>query len=138
MKKITPATLAIALAALLTGCKEKKTEEGDIELTTTQTTVKSDSAMKSERQAELYSSITGADKTSKTFPYRAMDGSGAKVTFNNGKDGQPLTVEANGKKFELDKRGDGAYGRNGIDAQIKGDSLLIRQDDNEIPLVFVK
>lgn len=138
MKNVMTAALIIATTAAFTGCKEKKSEQGDIELTTTQTTVKSDSAMKTERQAELYRSITGADKTSKTFPYRAMDGSGAKVTFNNGKTGQPMTVEANGNKFELDKKGDGAYGRNGIEAQIKGDSLVITQGDNEIPLVFVK
>ena len=128
---------ATVLISAATSCKKTANGNKNILVETTETTVKSDSLIKKERHEQLRNSITGNDKESKIYPYRALDGSAAKVTFNNGSAGQ-LTIEAHDNKFELDKKAPGNYERNGISAKVKGDSLIIVQDGNEIPLVFAQ
>ncbi len=66
--------------------------------------------------------------------YKGLQNSVAKVTFTESEKGNTATIQANGKKFILDKKSDILYERNGIRAELKGDSLYIIQDDNIIPL----
>lgn len=86
--------------------------------------------------------VNGDEKKSETFTYKGLDGTRAKATFDNDKGKKTLTVQANNNKFQLDfiaENNDRAmYERRGIKAEVKGDSLLIIQDDKTIPLVKVK
>lgn len=80
---------------------------------------------------------------SNTVSYKALDGTRAKVTFKDIKGQGTVTVEsANGKKIELDKIETQdkitRYGRAGITAVAKGDSLILDQNGTKIPLVIDK
>lgn len=70
--------------------------------------------------------------------YIAADKSRAKVTFQKENEKETILIEANKKKFQLDKiedkEGVTTYERNGVKAEVKGDSLYIIQDSIVIPL----
>ncbi len=66
--------------------------------------------------------------------YKGLQNTVAKITYTESPDGNTATVEANGKRFILDKKSDSLYERSGISAKLKGDSVYIIQDDNIIPL----
>lgn len=72
-----------------------------------------------------------------SYTYKATDGTRAKIDFAE-KD-KTVTIEANGKKFQLDQvnlQPTGTeYERNGIKASVKGDSVTITQGNNVIELV---
>ena len=84
------------------------------------------------------------DKTtvagSNDYTYRGLQGVRAKVTFNNSDKDNTLVIKANNKQFELDKKssenGEVQYERAGIKALVKGDSIIVEQDGNVIPLVW--
>lgn len=79
-----------------------------------------------------------SEKSAESYTYRATDGSRAKVIFSKGKN-PTLSIQANGQKFLLDladaDESATVYERNGITAISKGDSILITQGENIIPLV---
>ena len=70
-----------------------------------------------------------------TVSYKGTDGTRANATFETTKKGGTVTIIANKGKYELDKISDTLYERNGVKAEVKGDSLIIKQGDIEIPLV---
>ena len=86
--------------------------------------------------------VDGKERTSETFTYKGLDGTRAKATFDNDKGQKTLTVQANNNKFQLDFIAENnermMYERRGIKAEVKGDSLILIQDKNTIPLVKVK
>lgn len=83
-------------------------------------------------------STTTSKKEEKMVVYMASDKSRAKVTFQKENEVETLLIESNNRKFQLDKKSDSSgikiYERNGIKAEIKGDSLFIIQDSITIPL----
>lgn len=81
-------------------------------------------------------SLTKAAATSEeVISYRASDGSRANVTLVSGPKENTMLIKANNSKFLLDRKSPTRYERNGIEAEIKGDSLFITQDNSIISLV---
>ena len=79
---------------------------------------------------------------SKTFTYKATNGERANLSFQNTESDHTITIKANNMKYVLDKK-DGdqnseVYERNGVQAKLTTDSLIITQDDKVIPLVMEK
>ena len=78
---------------------------------------------------------------SQDYSYMATDNSRANVTFQNEGVDHTITIKSNNMKFVLDKKEDKAnaeiYERNGVVAELTKDSLIITQDNLEIPLVRV-
>lgn len=68
------------------------------------------------------------------YSYKGSDGSRSKITLINTPRENTMTIEANGNKFQLDKKSANVYERNGIKAEIVGDSLFINQDNLVIAL----
>lgn len=136
--------VAFAALSMIIGCK--KSEDGNkgvIELTTSETNVvnengKSDTITTSSSSK----SIDGRKIDTESIPYKALDGSRARAIFVNTEKSNTVMIEANNSKFQLDRKeltSTGAkYERNGISAEVKGDSLLISQGKTIIPLVKVK
>ncbi len=71
--------------------------------------------------------------------YKAIDGSRATATLTNTDKSNVILIKANNHMFQLDRKeltANGArYERNGVGAEIKGDSLIITQGDTQIDLV---
>lgn len=71
--------------------------------------------------------------------YKAVDGSRATATLTNTDKTNVILIKANNHMFQLDRKeltDTGAkYERNGVNAEIKGDSLFIMQGDTVIELV---
>lgn len=71
--------------------------------------------------------------------YKAVDGSRATATLVNSDKANTVLIKANNHMFQLDRKeltATGAkYDRNGVTAEIKGDSLYITQGDTVIELV---
>ncbi|MGV4414876.1 hypothetical protein [Chryseobacterium sp. T1] len=124
----------------------KKSDEGNkgvLELTTSETKVvtengKSDTITTSSTNQN----IDGRNMNTESIPYKALDGSRARAIFVNTEKSNTVMIEANNNKFQLDRKeltSTGAkYERNGISAEVKGDSLLISQGTTIIPLIKVK
>lgn len=76
----------------------------------------------------------------KSYTYLATNGDRAKITFQNSKDDQTITIDANNMKFVLDKKDGDAdseiFERNSVQAKLTKDSLIISQDSTVIPLVL--
>lgn len=135
-------TLFIASACLFTLYACKKSAEGNknvITEETVETTV-------TDNNGNIDSSTTSASKKTvdgktveeQTFVYSGLDNSKAKVTLIDSEKEHTLTIEANKRKYILDRKSVSpektVYERNTIRAEMKGDSLYIIQDDNVIPL----
>ncbi len=82
--------------------------------------------------------IDGQKTTEETKTYKATNGSRANVTIINSPKENTMLIKANGIKYQLDKKSETRYERNGVSAEIKGDSLLINQDNMVIELVLDK
>ncbi|SFI15868.1 hypothetical protein [Halpernia frigidisoli] len=79
---------------------------------------------------------------SRSYTYLASNSDRVNLSFQNAGGSHTITIKANNMKYVLDKK-DGdqdseVYERNGVQAKIKKDSLIITQDDNVIPLVLEK
>lgn len=135
MKKLLISLLGIAL---LVGCN--KSTEGNKNVVSEETGANmNEKTDNSTATTPLMKSVNGETSESTSYPYKGLDGSRAKIIFDNTKQGKTMSIESgNGKKFELDKKSDGMYERNGIKAVVKGDSLFIIQGENTIPLVLDK
>lgn len=76
-----------------------------------------------------------------TYPFKAEDGSRAIAKFTNTEKEKTILIRANNHMFQLDRKeltANGAkYERNGVGAEIKGDSLIITQANTQIDLVRV-
>ena len=77
-----------------------------------------------------------------TYPFKASDGSRAIAKFTNTEKENTILIRANNHMFQLDRKEftkKGAkYERNGVGAEVLGDSLIITQNDMQIDLVLVK
>ena len=82
--------------------------------------------------------IDGQKTTEETKTYKATNGSRANVTIINSPKENTMLIKANGIKYQLDKKSETRYERNGVSAEMKGDSLLINQDNMVIELVLDK
>ena len=75
-----------------------------------------------------------------TYTYRGLEGVRAKVIFENTEKANTVTIQANNNRFQLDKKseskGEVQYERAGIKAVAKGDSLIVEQNGNVIPLAW--
>ncbi|MGS0748928.1 hypothetical protein [Halpernia sp. GG3] len=96
--------------------------------------------MTSENEPQTVNSLKMDE--SKTFTYLATDGNRANLSFQNKGNDRTITIKANNMKYVLDKK-DGdqnseVYERNGVQAKITKDSLMITQGDKVIPLVLEK
>lgn len=78
----------------------------------------------------------------KSYSYIAEDGSRAKLSFQNEDEQPTITIEANNTKYVLDKKDADPdaeiYERNGVQAKLTKDSLIIMQGDLTIPLALEK
>lgn len=136
MKKLIFSMLCISVLGLFS-CK--KSTDGNKSVISEETETKitnQNGKIDSTTTTSLKKSINGETEESISYTYKGLDGSRAKATYNNSGKAKTLTVEANGKRFELDKISGGIYQRSGIKAVTKGDSLFITQDGNVIPLVL--
>ncbi|MBS1573018.1 MAG: hypothetical protein JST62_11525 [Bacteroidetes bacterium] len=75
-----------------------------------------------------------------SYTYRGLEGVRAKVSFNNTDKDNTVTIQANNNRFQLDKKsesnGEIHYERAGVSAVAKGDSLILTQNGNVIPLAW--
>lgn len=90
-----------------------------------------------------YNVDINGNKTIKTdYIYKATDGTLVKVKFNYDKSNNTITITNNNKTFILDKvKSDGketVYEKDGMNINIKGDSLILKQGNNVIELVKTK
>ena len=79
---------------------------------------------------------------SKSYTYLATNSDRVNLTFQNVNADHTITIKANNMKYVLDKK-DGdqdseVYERNGVQAKLTKDSLIITQDNKVIPLVLEK
>lgn len=137
--------IAFCSLALIIGCK--KSEDGNkgiiSESESTQTKITDENGkIDSTTTTSIEKNIDGRKMDTESIPYKAEDGSRAKATFVNTDKSSTIMIEANNKKFQLDRKtltSEGAvYERKGISAEVKGDSLFITQDNNVIHLRKVK
>ena len=79
---------------------------------------------------------------SKSFTYKATNGDRANLSFQNEGVDHTITIQANNMKYVLDRKDADEYSevfeRNGVQAKLTSDSLIITQDGKEIPLVLEK
>jgi len=131
--------VAFSALTMIIGCKKSESGNKDVvELTTSETKVvnengKSDTITTSSTEK----TIDGRKMNTENIPYKGLDGSRARAIFVNTDKSNTVTIEANNTKFQLDRKeltATGAkYERNGISAELKGDSLIISQDKHIIP-----
>lgn len=134
-------TTGLALILMSTTACKKSTDgnKSVIKEETVDTTVENNNGViDSSTTTKSVEEIDGKTVTEESFGYKASDGSRAKLTILDSEKEKTATIWANNHKFVLDKKADNHYERNGIHAEIKGDSLFITQDNNVIPLVRVK
>lgn len=109
----------VAFACMSVDCKQSEGNKNVIK-------------METDNQPKAY--IVGSN----SYTYRGLDGIRAKVVFNNTDKDKTVMVQANNNRIELDRKSDANgeihYERAGITAVAKGDSLIITQDGNVIPL----
>ncbi len=136
-------TIVIAFFALglMTSCKKSDGGNKGIisESHTTETKVTDNNGKIDSSTLSSSTRIVNGKKVQEvSIPYKASDGSRAKATYVTIDNLSTIIIEANNKKFELDKKSNTAagaiYERNGITAEKKGDSLFITQDNNVIHL----
>ena len=124
MKKTILGLLMLGLLTL-TACTK---ESGNKNIVKSETTAEDPSVDKAHRSG------------SNTYTYRGLEGYRAKVIFTNLDGENTLTIQANNSRFQLDKKsedeGEVHYEINGISAISKGDSLIVTQDGNVIPLAW--
>lgn len=124
------------LLLLMTGCKKSEGNKNVLVEENTETTVTNNNGVvDSATTASKETVVDGNKSGSNSYTYKATDGTRAKVVFENSDKHNTLSVEANNTKFQLDKKADGQYERNGIKATVKGDSVIVEQDNNLIQLV---
>ena len=80
-------------------------------------------------------SLAAVSPGEEVISYKASDGSRANVTIVSGPKENTMLIKANNQKFQLDRKSPTVYERNGIEAEMKGDSLFITQDNTIISLV---
>lgn len=134
----------LALSFLTTACNKKSGGNKSIitsesyETEITDNNGKIDSSTTTSYKKE----VNGKVSREESFVYTGLDNSKAKIIFVDTDKEHTITIEANKRKFQLDKinEADGKinYERNGIKAEVKGDSLFIIQGDNVIPLKKTK
>ncbi len=103
--------------------------------------------LKQNADAENLQTATTTEKPiqfdeNETYNYIAEDGSRADVTYQNDNANHTMTIKANNTKYVLDEK-DGdefteIYERNGVQANLTKDSLMIIQGDKVFPLGLVK
>ncbi len=140
--KTTFLILGFATSLTLVSCKKNESKMSSEAYSTETTVVDDNGKIDSATTTSAETDVDGSQSKSYSFPYKATDGSRAKATFTQENHSKTILIEANHNKFQLDFKNKTAkgelYERNGISAETKGDSLIIKQDQNEIPLVKVK
>ena len=135
MKKI----LVLAAAGFLTLTACKKAESGNKNVLVeenTSTEISNNNGVSDTVTTSSTETVVDGNKSgSNSYTYKGTDGTRAKVIFENSDKSSTLTIQANSNKFQLDKKADGQYERNGIKATVKGDSITLDQDNNVIDLV---
>ena len=130
----------VIVSLTMVSCKKSSEGNKNVLVKETSETSYSDINGKTDSTASFSYQRTENGKTNReeTVVYTGLDNAKAKVTFIDTPNEHTLTIEANKRKFQLDKKESNplktTYERNGIKAEEKGDSLYIIQGDNIIPL----
>lgn len=131
---------ASAISLSLISCKKNTEGNGNVIIKESAETSYTDNNGKidSATSASYEKTADGKTNRQETFIYSGLDNTKAKVTFADTPEEHTLTIEANKRKIQLDRKDVNplktTYERNGIRAEKKGDSLYIIQDGNIIPL----
>ncbi|WP_449388588.1 hypothetical protein [Chryseobacterium lineare] len=132
--------IAVAMISLsLTGCK--KSESGN------KSVLKSDSSGviladngKVDSTVQYQTDVNGKKYVKTDYVYKATDGSLVKVVFNY--EEKTMSVRSNNKTFILNKveskGNETTYEKMDMKATVKGDSLILDQENNIIQLVRTK
>lgn len=138
MKKGLFATFAV-IALSFTSCK--KSETGNKAVLKSDGTEKSmTDSSKADPNIQYETDVNGKKYVKTDFVYKATDGSLAKVVFNYNE--KTMSIRSNNKTFILNKvdseGNEAVYEKMDMKATIKGDSLILDQDNNIIELVKTK
>lgn len=132
--------LTIFAVSFLVSCK--KSSDGNksviVEESVETTVNNSNGEIDSSTTKKVTKEIDGQKTTEETKTYKASNGSRANVTIINSPKENTMLIKANGTKYQLDKKSETLYERNGVSAKLKGDSLFINQDNMVIELVLDK
>lgn len=121
---------------MMTGCKKNEGNKSVIVNEETSTSVTDNNGVIDSTTTTSTETVVDGNKSgSHSYTYKATDGTRAKVSFENSSKANTISIEANKSKFQLDKKSDGHYERNGIKATVKGDSVIVEQDNHVIELV---
>mgnify|MGYP003543172705 FL=1 len=122
------------IALCMIGCSKKS--EGNAAVIKQETPVIVDT-IKPETQFDL----TNTEKEI-TYAFKASNGNRATATLKNTEKEHTIVILANRNMFQLDRKEFTKYGaiyeRNGVQVEIKKDSLFITQDSLQIDLVYDK
>lgn len=138
MKKGLFAAFAV-IALSFTSCK--KSETGNKAVLKSDGTEKSmTDSSKADPNIQYETDVNGKKYVKTDFVYKATDGSLAKVVFNYNE--KTMSIRSNNKTFILNKvdseGNEAVYEKMDMKATIKGDSLILDQDNHIIELVKTK
>lgn len=138
MKKGLFAAFAV-IALSFTSCK--KSETGNKAVLKSDGTEKSmTDSSKADPNIQYETDVNGKKYVKTDFVYKATDGSLAKVVFNYNE--KTMSIRSNNKTFILNKvdseGNETVYEKMNMKATVKGDSLILDQDNNIIELVKTK
>jgi len=133
MKKIL---LSAVLLSVIVACKKSTDGNTGIVKNTEESIVTNENGRIDSASAESTTTeINGKTEKEETRSYKASNGNRANIVLFSSAKENTMTIRANGQKYQLDKKSSTEYERNGVKAEIKGDSLFIIQGDNVISLV---
>ncbi|RKS96164.1 hypothetical protein [Chryseobacterium defluvii] len=143
MKKELLIAVSLISLSLISCGKSESGNKGSIKLETSETSVVDNNGKIDTLTSGSSTSIVDGKKTeTKSSIYKAIDGTLVKVVFTEASHESTLAITSNKKTFTLPKIKSDAtetiYQKDNMKATIKGDSLILDQDNNIIQLVKTK
>lgn len=132
--------IAVAMISLsLTGCKKSESGNKSVLKSDGSGVILADNG-KVDSTIQYQTDVNGKKYVKTDYVYKATDGSLVKVVFNY--DEKTMSVRSNNKTFILNKveskGNETTYEKMDMKATVKGDSLILDQENNIIQLVKTK
>lgn len=131
--------VAAVIALSFTGCKKSESGNKNVLKSDSTAQIMNDNGA-ADPNIQYETDVNGKKYIKTDFVYKATDGSLAKVVFDYKE--KTMSIRSNNKTFILnrvDSKGNEAvYEKMDMKATVKGDSLILDQDNNIIELVKTK